>query len=144
MRSDASARRPHVRGVGGLVLIAIFSGLATITASPADARPPHFCGHRSIHTKVGPMKLYFRTEGMVTCGAARATVRGYFRQPISACIGSGCFIELRSGWNCHSAPGAVTEHQGSVAACERHRGEEQIATSRFRNRGFEFEENHHE
>lgn len=83
------------------------------------------------------MKLYFRVRGSVRCRAAKRVVRSYFHQPTSACVGSGCFIHLSSGWNCHAAPGAVTEHQGSVAACARKHGRERIATSRFSDRGFE-------
>jgi hypothetical protein len=120
---------------GATLLVALALGGST----PAAAHPPDFCGHRVVETKIGPMRLYFRTRGPVSCAAARSTIREYFRQPISSCVGSGCFIEFPSGWSCRTAPGAVTQKQGSVTSCERSGNEEQIATSRFRNRGFEFE-----
>jgi hypothetical protein len=117
--------------------ISLLAAALVFSASPSSASPGRACGHRTVHTKIGPMKLYFRVRGPVRCGVAKRVVRSYFHQPTSACLGSGCFIHLSSGWNCRTASGDVTEHQGSVTTCARDHGRERIATSRFPDRGFE-------
>lgn len=126
--------------LGSIGLVALGGVLVCLAASavwPTSAVASRSCGHRKVQTKIGPMRLYFRVQGPVRCAEARATIRRYFRQPGSECLGSGCFIHLPSGWNCISSPGEVTAHEGSVTRCSRHHGLERISTSRFPHRGFE-------
>jgi hypothetical protein len=94
------------------------------------------CGHASVSTTGGRLELYFRTR-QTGCVRAKQVVRGYFRRVPGECSGSGCFINLPSRWRCHTAPGAVTEEDGSVAQCSREHGRQRILTSRFADRGFE-------
>ncbi len=117
--------------------VAVLGVVLICCLSPAQAAAARDCGHRRVQTKIGLVKLYFRVRGPVRCRAAKKVVRSYFHQPTSECVGSGCFIHLASGWTCHAAPGEVTVHQGSVAACARNHDFERIATSRFPDRGFE-------
>lgn len=116
----------------------VLAGLLVVThAAPAAAvARDRSCAPASVMTAAGPLKLYFRTR-RTPCGTARRVIRAYFARTPAQCVGAGCFISLPSGWRCHTAPGAVTERDGSVADCSSDGGARRILTSRFRSRGFE-------
>jgi hypothetical protein len=107
---------------------------ATALAAHPELRTER-CGHATVNTAIGRLKLYFRTH-RAPCGVAHRIVRAYFEHPPAECIGSGCFIHFPSGWNCHSAPAAVERRDGTVTDCSRDHGARRILTSRFRDRGF--------
>lgn len=105
-------------------------------AKPGQAKKPRPCGSRVIETAIGPRRLYFRASPWVSCQTAHRVVRNYFRLTPDRCVGSGCFIRLVSGWECHTASAGVEERYGTVTSCSRRDGRSSILTSRYRNRGF--------
>jgi hypothetical protein len=119
----------------GFALALGIASLALFSSAPAQAASP--CGHARVRTAIGKLKLYFRVRGDVGCDEAKRVVRSYFSRTPSQCIGSGCFIHLPSGWDCHAAPGEVTRREGTVADCSSDHGARRILTSKCRHRGFQ-------
>jgi hypothetical protein len=130
-------KRPTSRCTIAAALACLFVGALFLANGSAGAMPAtRGCGHAEVSTATGRLELYFRTRH-TGCMRARQVVRGYFRRVPEECSGSGCFITLPSRWRCHTAPGAVTEADGTVAQCSRDHGRLRILTSRFAYRGFE-------